>query len=177
MAQTKKLAIFCGSSSPSSNAIMEATTVFLDEIFKSGRYDVVYGGANIGIMGLVGDLALKNSRLVHGVMPRFLKDREVNHLGLTSFEACDTMHERKEKMYNFSDAFLILPGGFGTLDEFFEVLTWRQLGIHQKPIYLFNPGGFYDHLILHINEMTKEGLITPMDYELITTVNHPEDLR
>ena len=174
--QIKKLAIFCGSSSPKSEKILQETTKFLQELFANGDYDVVYGGAKIGIMGLVADLALEESRLVYGVMPTFLIDREVDHPGLTDFEVCETMHERKEKMYHLSDAFLILPGGFGTLDELFEILTWRQLQLHHKPIYIFNPNGFYDHLIEHIKKMSEEGLIGKTDHALISPITEAKEL-
>ena len=176
MRDIKKMGIFCGSSTPGSPEICNDTIEFLKDLFATKTFDIVYGGANIGFMGQVADIAMRNSRIVHGVMPRFLKEKEVNHQNLSSFEECSTMHERKETMYALSDAFLILPGGFGTLDEFFEVLTWRQLGLHSKPIFLYNPGGFYDFLLSHIDLMHEQGLIKKSDRELIKEVTHAKDL-
>ena len=172
----KKLGIFCGSSSPKDSELFDGVKIFLEDLFKIGQYDVVYGGANIGIMGEVADISLKNNRFVYGVMPGFLQMRKVDHRGLSDFEVCETMHERKEKMYGLSDAFLVLPGGFGTLDEFFEILTWRQLSLHQKPIFLLNTNGFYDGLISHIDKMCDLGLISHDDRAIIKIVTNAQDL-
>ena len=175
--ELKKLGIFCGSSLPTNKKLVNEIHRFLSNLFEKGTYDVVYGGASIGLMGMVADIALKNSRFVYGVMPEFLIKREVDHKSLSDFETCDTMHIRKEKMYLLSDAFLILPGGFGTLDEFFEILTWRQLNLHQKPIYLLNSLGFYDHLISHVNNLSQHGLIAKTDGKLIKVIKKADELK
>lgn len=172
----KKLSVFCGSSMPKDKDLYQAITSFLDELFEQANFDVVYGGAKIGIMGEVANIALRHGRLVYGVMPEFLQQREVDHKGLSGFEVCETMHERKEKMYLLSDAFLILPGGFGTLDEFFEILTWRQLSLHSKPIYLLNVGGFYDGIISHLKIMKDAGFISDNDDGLVKIVTTASDL-
>lgn len=177
MGQIKKLGIFCGSSEPKDRDLKIEIVKFLEELFKITKFDVVYGGANIGIMGEVANIALKNSKLVYGVMPGFLKDREVDHRHLTSFELCETMHERKEKMYILSDAFLILPGGFGTLDEFFEILTWRQLNLHQKPIYLFDALGFFAPLVSQLNNMKRYGMIAPKDLDFVKIIKSAAELK
>jgi len=172
----KKLAVFCGSSAPKNDHFFNEIQLFLNSLFSINNYEIIYGGANIGVMGAVADIALKNGLLVYGVMPEFLQQREVDHKGLSGFELCETMHERKEKMYLLSDAFLILPGGFGTLDEFFEILTWRQLSLHQKPIYLLNIDGFYDGVISHIQSMERMGFISSSDTSLVKIVSKAEDL-
>ena len=176
MVSLKKLGVFCGSSLPKNSKFFEKIKKFLEELFASKNFDIIYGGANIGVMGEVANLALKNSLFVYGVMPEFLKKREVDHKGLSGFEVCETMHERKEKMYLLSDAFLILPGGFGTLDEFFEILTWRQLSLHEKPIYLLNIDGFYDGIITHIKSMHRMGFISKADISLVKIVTKAKDL-
>ena len=173
----KKLGVFCGSSLPKDKALVKEVDLFLRELFKTGSFDVVYGGASIGLMGMVADIALENNRFVYGVMPEFLVKREVDHKSLSDFETCDTMHFRKERMYHLSDAFLILPGGFGTLDEFFEILTWRQLNLHQKPIYLLNANGFYEHISAHIEVMSKQGLISKSDADLVKVVKEASEIK
>ncbi|MAR56806.1 MAG: TIGR00730 family Rossman fold protein [Rickettsiales bacterium] len=108
---------------------------------------LVYGGANCGVMGAVANSALAAGGNVYGVFPRFLRNFEEEHDALSEIVMVDTMHERKQKMYDASDAFVILPGGFGTMDEMFEILTWRQLNQHGKPVYIYNYDGYWDHLI------------------------------
>ena len=174
--EIKKLGIFCGSSFSSDPKFVKKIEGFLTELFKTGSYDVVYGGASIGVMGMVADIALENSRFVYGVMPDFLIKKEVDHRSLSGFETCDTMHIRKEKMYHLADAFLILPGGFGTMDEFFEILTWRQLKLHQKPIYLLNIDGFYDSIISHISQLSDHGFIAKTDVDLVSIVTEASEI-
>ena len=173
--EIKKLAIFCGSSTPKDESLADNIEKFLRELFVERPFDVIYGGANIGVMGKVADIALANNRNVYGVMPEFLKLREVDHKNLSDFETCDSMHVRKERMYQLADAFLILPGGYGTLDEFFEILTWRQLSLHDKPIYLLNTDGFYDGLISHI-KLSESGFIGNNDHKLVKIVRSATDL-
>ena len=176
MAVNKKLAIFCGSSTPKDPEFFNEIKQFLGKLFNERPFDIVYGGANIGVMGQVADIALSYSRLVYGVMPTFLKDREVDHQGITQFEICETMHDRKEKMYLLSDAFLILPGGLGTFDEFYEILTWRQLKLHQKPIYLFNLRGYFDSTLEQLRQMEAMGFIKSEDLKLIKVVQTVADI-
>lgn len=124
-------------------------------------YGIIYGGGSVGLMGVVADAALSCGGNVIGVMPHALTLSEVAHGGLTELHIVETMHERKAMMDDMSDAFVALPGGFGTMDEFCEVLTWRQLRIHDKPIGLINYGGYYDALLALFDSMAREGFIDP----------------
>jgi uncharacterized protein (TIGR00730 family) len=129
---------------------------------------LVYGAGNVGLMGILADAALAAGGRVLGVIPHFLQEREVCHTGLHELVVTRTMHERKEVMAARSDGFIILPGGFGTLDECFEILTWRQLHLHAKPIGLLNPDGFYDHLLAHIRLMLREGFLVQGNADLLS---------
>ena len=130
----------------------------------------MYGGASIGVMGELANAVLENNGKVYGVMPGHLVDWEVGHKGLTEFLVVDSMHERKEKMYELSDCFVSLPGGLGTLDEMFEILTWAQLKLHHKPSWLLNTNKFYDALWAHINGAIKEGFVRESDLQHISLV-------
>lgn len=120
---------------------------------------IVYGGGHVGLMGVLADAAMKAGGEVIGVIPRFMEKAELAHEGVTELILVDTMHERKQRMFELCDAVLALPGGFGTLDELFELLTWRQIGLHTKPIGLLNAHGFYDALIAQMDHMRKEGFL------------------
>ncbi len=125
------------------------------------KWDLVYGGASIGIMGSIANELVNYGGKVYGVIPRQLTKMEISHSGLTELHVVADMHERKKMMYDLSDAFLILPGGMGTLDEMFEILTWKQIGIHHKPIALYNINGYFDHLLKFLdiaveNQLLKE---------------------
>jgi hypothetical protein len=142
--------------------------LLIDELLKKrDDLNLVYGGAKIGVMGVVAEKFLNDNRKVYGVMPSFLKKREVDHRSLSEFIETESMHERKQIMYDKSDAFLVLPGGFGTLDELFETACWSQLDQHRKPICVFNPRGFYKHLEAMINSMLDSGFISNDDKEII----------
>ena len=168
------LCIFCGSSSPKNEEISRLVSDLIEGILKiKPGAQLVYGGANIGLMGLVADKFLENDRSVLGVMPSFLKDREVDHPSLTKFIETESMHERKQIMYDQSDAFLVLPGGYGTLDELFETPCWSQLDRHKKPVCVFNPEGFFSHLDEMINSMLSEGFISASDSEIIKIESEP----
>ena len=172
----KKIAIFCGSSFPKDKKFVEEIEAFVNQLFMKNDFGLVYGGAKIGIMGIVANAALKYSREVIGVMPTFLREREVHHETLDQFIECETMHERKEKMYEMADAFLILPGGFGTLDEFFEILTWKQLNQHQKPIYILNVQNFFRHMVSQIEVLKDVGFIKGLDEKLFTLVDKNDEI-
>lgn len=120
---------------------------------------LVYGGGKVGLMGKVAQGALNNDGNVIGVIPHFLKEKEVHHNGLSELFLVDTMHERKLKMHELSDGVLMLPGGFGTFEEFFEMLTWAQLGLHQKPLGILNVNGFYDPLVAMFDKMVASQLL------------------
>lgn len=144
------------------------------QIVRAG-YGIVYGGGSIGLMGVVADTALASGGSVVGVIPHALTLTEVAHSGLTELHVVTTMHERKALMAEMSDAFLALPGGFGTMDEFCEVLTWRQLRIHDKPIGLINFRGYYDALLALFDSMAREGFVDPDLRSLFVTVATVEE--
>lgn len=154
----ESIGIFCGSAKGCSDAYIKAATA-TGTILAEARLAVVYGGGSVGLMGAVANAGLKAGGKVVGVMPRSLVDREIAHKGLSDLIVVNNMHERKAKMARLSDAFLVLPGGSGTLEEFFEQWTWAQLGYHQKPIGLINIEGFFDPLLTMIDHMTKTGFL------------------
>ncbi len=141
----KNICVYCGSRKPLDNEISTLAYDLGKEIAKR-NWGIVYGGGKVGMMGIIADAALSEGGEVTGVIPTHLKKAEVAHLGLTKLHETQDMHTRKALMESLSDAFVVLPGGFGTLDEFFEILTWRQLGIHNKPIILVNINGYFDGL-------------------------------
>jgi len=133
----------------------------------ANNISLIYGGSKKGIMGAIADTIMMNGGKVIGVIPRILIDWEHQHEGITELLVVDDMHVRKRKMYELCDAALILPGGFGTLDEMFELLTWNQLSIHDKPIYVLNSEGFYDRLIDHMKFLEQSGfLYEPIDVKM-----------
>jgi uncharacterized protein (TIGR00730 family) len=161
-----KICIFCGANASLDPDVDKEVKVLMSH-FAEHNVELVYGGAGIGIMGaLATDLIQKGGR-VTGVIPQRLMKKEIAHGGLTKLHVVSDMHERKKMMYDLSDAFLILPGGMGTLDELFEILTWKQLGIHQKPIAIFNINNYYDHLISFLNHAVTKGLIKEPDRKLL----------
>lgn len=152
----KAICVFCGSATVK-NATYIKMARMLGRYLAENNLKLVYGAGNIGLMGQLADACLEAGGQVLGVIPNFLKEKEVCHTGLTELIVTDTMHQRKEIMEKQSDAFIVLPGGFGTLDEFFEILTWKQLGLHHKPIAIYNPDGYYNHLLRHISHMNDQG--------------------
>ena len=151
----KSIAVFCGSSAGASNVYIEEAISFGKELAKR-NITLVYGGASVGVMGAVADTVLKEGGQVIGVMPSFLEQREISHKQLSELIVVDTMHERKAKMADLAEGFVALPGGPGTLEEFFEIFTWAQLGLHQKPCGLLNINHYFDPLVELFNHMTKE---------------------
>ncbi len=138
--------------------------------------DTIYGGAHVGMMGALADAALANGGVVIGIIPRALVDRELAHRGLTRLEIVNSMHERKARMASLADAFVALPGGFGTLDEFIEILTWAQLGLHTKPCYLLNLDGYYDKLLAFFGDAVQQGLLQQQNVDRIRVYSSVEDL-
>src|ERR1700721_72582 len=168
-APRRRVCVFCGSKTGADAAYRaEATT--LGTLLGEAGLGLVYGGAQIGLMGAVADAALAHGAEVIGVIPRSLADVEVAHQGLTKLTVVDTMHQRKALMAQEADAFVALPGGFGTLDEFFEILTWAQLGIHAKPCVLVNTAGYYDHLLSFLRVAIDEGFLKQKNKPLIHVV-------
>lgn len=161
-----RIAVFCGSSEGISTRFKEVTSELAKSMAKH-KITLVYGGARVGLMGTLANTALKHGGKVIGVIPQFLKLHEIVHEELTQLYTVRTMHERKQMMCDLSDGFVALPGGFGTLDELFEILTWAQLGLHQKPITLFNVDGYFDPLIQMIDHMIEQGFIQEKHRQLL----------
>ena len=138
--------------------------------------EVVYGGGNVGLMGIVADAALAAGGRVTGVIPQGLVARELAHPALTELHVVHSMHERKALMAELSDGFVALPGGFGTLEEFCEVVTWTQLGIHRKPCGLLNVGGYYDGLLAFLAHALHEEFLRPSHFEIVVSSDDPHDL-
>lgn len=158
MKTTLAVCVYCGGNTTVSSSFLELGSQVGQRIASRGLR-LVYGGANVGVMGAVADAVLERRGHVTGVIPKALAGREIAHRGLTDLRSTGSMHERKLTMNDEADAFLVLPGGFGTMDELFEVVTLRQVGLHQKPIALLNARGFYDTLLAWIRGATEEGFI------------------
>src|SRR5580698_1560768 len=165
----RRVCVFCGSS-PGSKPEYRAEAVGLGRLLGESGLGLVYGGAHAGLMGALADSALAHGCKVIGVIPRSLSGIEVAHQGLTKLVLVETMHDRKALMAKEADAFVALPGGFGTLDEFFEILTWAQLGIHAKPCVLVNTAGYYDHLLSFLRVAIDEGFLKQKNKALIQVV-------
>jgi uncharacterized protein (TIGR00730 family) len=156
-----KICIFCGANSSSDPEVKNQIKKVMTH-FSEHDVELIYGGAAIGVMGdLANELMVRGGK-VTGVIPRQLMLKEVAHAGLTNLHVVADMHERKKMMYDLSDAFLIFPGGMGTLDELFEILTWKQLGLHAKPITLLNINNYYDHLLSFLDGAVEKNLINPI---------------
>ena len=156
----KRLAVYCGSSM-GSDPIFADLARSLGEAMAARGVDLVYGGGHRGLMGVVADAVLGGGGRVYGVIPQALVDLEVAHTGLTELHVVTTMHERKAKMTELTDAFVAIPGGIGTLDELFEAWTWNALGYHSKPFCLLNIAGFWDQLIAFLDTVTESGFMSP----------------
>ncbi|GAF20752.1 MULTISPECIES: TIGR00730 family Rossman fold protein [Shouchella] len=171
----KNVAVFCGSAS-GINPIYIEEAKRLGTLLAAQDRGLVYGGAQVGCMGAIANQMLEKGGHVHGVIPKKLMRVEVAHHHLNQLDVVDTMHERKAKMAELSDAFIALPGGAGTLEEWFEVFTWAQLGYHQKPCAVLNVAGFYDPFLTMIDHTIEQGFMNPKYKELIIVANSPETL-
>ena len=171
----KSICVFCGANFNGDPNLLEAVnnlaTVMVDR-----DISLVFGGGRVGVMGLIADAVLKRGGKAIGVIPQFLMDKEVGHTGLTELIITENMHQRKQKMSEISDGVITLPGGFGTLEEFFEMLTWLQLGLHKNPIGLLNIGGFYDPLLLQMDVMVQHRFLKPVNRQLVQSHSNPSDL-
>ena len=165
--EIKNICVFCGSSSGRDDRYAQMARAVGTFCAESGRR-VVYGGGRVGLMGEVANAALEKGGEVIGIIPRHLQEREVAHLGLTQLEITGSMHERQKRMTDLSDAFIVLPGGLGTLAEFFEVVTWKQLGLHAKPIILLNHLEYWDFLIKAVGHSSAEGFLYQQDQSRFT---------
>lgn len=170
-----KVAVFCGSKH-GNNPIFSEHAAELGRLLASNGFDIVYGGSHKGIMGEVANNALANGSFVTGVLPRVLLEWEHQHDGLTELIITEDMHERKRTMYELGQAGIVLPGGFGTLDELFEMLTWNQLSIHNKKIHLLNSGGFFNHLIAHLELLEQTGFLYDPIWQRIEKHDAPSAL-
>lgn len=171
----KAIAVFCGSKS-GNNPLFEEHTRLLGYMLAEKNISIIYGGGNKGLMAAVANAALEKKGKVIGIIPKVLKDWEHQHDGLTELHIVETMHTRKQLLYDKCDAAIILPGGYGTLDEVFEMLTWNQLSIHNKKIFFLNSNGFYDHLVAHINRMMQEDFLYGNPEEKMTILNDPKEI-
>lgn len=175
MAKFKSIAVFCGSSK-GKNKVYEQAAYTLGATMAKRGLRVVYGGSKIGLMGAVADGALAHKGEVLGVLPHFLNTREIAHDKITELYRTNSMHERKTKMHELSDAVIALPGGFGTLEELFEMITWAQLGLHQKPIGLLNVNGYYDHLQSFCRRAIEQGFVHSKNESLLLFASTIDDL-
>jgi uncharacterized protein (TIGR00730 family) len=169
------LAVFCGSKN-GNNPVYTEHAKELGKLLAKNNITLIYGGGSTGIMGAVADAMMESDGKVIGIITKKLVDWEHQHEGITDLSIVDDMHIRKQKMYDLCDAAVILPGGVGTLDEFFEMVTWNQLSIHDKKIYIINSGNFFDFLLKHIQQMDKQGFLYESVLERITVLDEPGQL-
>lgn len=148
----------------------------LADVLVENELELVYGGAAVGIMGVIAGRVLQQGGKVYGVIPKFLQDREIAHAGLTELHIVSSMHERKTMMADLSDAFVALPGGFGTLEEIIEILTWSQLRFHDKPCGVLNIRGYFDHLLKYLDHAVAEGFLRPENREMLLHDADPDGL-
>ncbi len=175
MNELDSICVFCGSSEGNDTQIIKAAEQ-LGKTLAENNITLVYGAAKIGVMGLVAKATLDSNGKVIGIIPEFLKLKEVVHLGLTEIITTQNMHERKLKMQELSDGFIALPGGIGTLEELFEILTWLQLGLHSKPIGILNVNHFYDDLLSLLENMVRKGFLTINNFELLIVDDNIDSL-
>jgi len=171
----QNLAVFCGSKNGNDPLFCEHAKQ-VGNLLAEKNVNLIYGGGNKGMMGTVANAVLEKGGKVIGIMPRFLAVPEHQHHGLTQMLEVDDMHIRKRMMYEKCDAALVLPGGFGTMDEFFEMLTWNQLNIHNKKIFVLNTSGFYDHLISFLYKTEEQGFLYSNMVKCLKIISSPEEL-
>lgn len=171
----KAISVFCGANFNGDPNLLKAVNQLAD-VFAEKGITLIYGGGRVGVMGLIADSVLERGGKAIGVMPQFLIAKEVGHNGLTELIITESMHERKQKMADLSDGVITLPGGFGTLEEFFEVLTWLQLGLHNNPIGLLNVDGFYDPLLAQMDAMVDKKFLKPLNRSLVLSHSDPAAL-
>ncbi|MDP6372642.1 MAG: TIGR00730 family Rossman fold protein [Vicinamibacterales bacterium] len=174
-ARVKNVCVFCGSSAGSDPAFRAAACEMGEALVRRG-IGLVYGGARIGMMGAIADRVLELEGEVIGVIPRALAEKEVAHAGLSELHIVGSMHERKALLTDRSDAFIAMPGGYGTLDELCEALTWGQLGIHAKPVGLLSTAGYFDRLLAFLDHARSEGFLQPEHRAMVTVSADPDEL-
>ena len=173
--QYKSMAVFCGSKS-GNNILFAAHATQLGYLLAEKNITLIYGGGNKGLMASVANAVLEKGGKVTGIIPQVLTEWEHQHEGITELIVVESMHVRKRMLYEKCDAAIVLPGGYGTLDELFEMLTWNQLSIHDKHIYILNTDGFYDGLLIHINKMLADGFLYNQLDKTFTVINKPEEI-
>lgn len=171
----RSICVFCGANFNGDPSIKLAVEQ-LAEIMVNRNISLVFGGGKVGVMGILADAVLNNGGKAIGVIPQFLMDKEVGHPGLTELHIVDNMHQRKQLMNDLCDGIIMLPGGFGTLEEFFEVLTWLQLGLHNHPVGILNINGFYDLLLQQMDLMVEQRFLKPANRQLVLTAAHALEL-
>lgn len=168
----KSICVFCGSSFGTRPVYAEAART-LGQILAQNEIELIYGGATSGLMGVIADATLEAGGRVTGVIPQVLVDKEFAHTNLTRLYVVYSMHDRKAKMADMAEAFIAMPGGFGTLEEFFEILTWAQLGMHRKPCALLNVAGYYDPMRAMFDHMITEGLVGAVQRDAVLVESDP----
>ncbi|SEM64298.1 hypothetical protein SAMN05192574_101301 [Mucilaginibacter gossypiicola] len=171
----KSICVFCGANF-NGDPVLKQAIEQLAEVMVSRNIALVFGGGKVGVMGLMADAVLSRGGKAIGIIPQFLMDKEVGHTGLTELHIVENMHQRKQMMNDLSEGIITLPGGWGTLEEFFEVLTWLQLGLHNHPIGLLNVNGFYDLLLKQMDVMVEQRFLKPTNRKLILTSGDPIEL-
>lgn len=161
-----RICIFCGASESLDKKVYEEAKSVMKS-FRENDIELIYGGAAIGVMGALANELMNLGGKAQGVIPRQLMKKEIAHAGLSELHVVPDMHARKKMMYDMSDAFLIFPGGMGTMDELFEILTWRQLGFHSKPVAMMNINGYFDHLLKFLDHSVEQGLVKPHDRKIL----------
>jgi uncharacterized protein (TIGR00730 family) len=171
----KTICIYCGSNF-SGDPLLTGAIDQLAEIMTSRGIGLVYGGGKVGVMGMIADAMLKKGGKVIGVIPRFLELKEIAHPGLTELHVVENMHQRKQLMSDICDGYITLPGGLGTMEEFFEVLTWLQLGLHNKPVAVLNVNGYYDFLLQQLDVMVEQRFLKQNNRDLVLSSADPIEL-
>jgi len=171
----RSVCVFCGANF-NGDLLLRQAVEQLAELMAARGITLVFGGGKVGVMGILADAMLSRGGKAIGVMPRFLMDKEVAHAGLTELHVVENMHQRKQLMNNLCEAIIMLPGGFGTLEEFFEVLTWLQLGLHNHPVGILNVNGFYDLLMQQMDLMVEQRFLKPANRKLVLSSADPIEL-
>ena len=169
------ICVFCGANF-NGDEKLKTSIEELAELMVNQNISLVFGGGKVGVMGLIADAVLERGGKAIGVIPEFLMDKEVGHQGLTEMHVVENMHQRKQLMNDLCDGVITLPGGLGTLEEFFETLTWLQLGLHHKPVGLLNVNGFYDFLLKQMDVMVENRFLKPANRQLVLSSQNPQEL-
>ncbi len=164
----KSICVFCGANF-NGDPVLKQSVEELAEVMVNQNITLIFGGGKVGVMGIMADAVLERGGKAIGVIPGFLMDKEVGHTGLTEMHIVENMHQRKQLMNDLCDGIIMLPGGFGTLEEFFEVLTWLQLGLHHHPVGILNVNGFYDFLLKQMDVMVEQRFLKPVNRKLVIT--------